>query len=108
MTALALAALLGALCVVAVALPFLREPAPTFDRLDVVDERGRRAVALGEERDRALAALRELEADHRTGLVDDTDYRASVGPLRVEVAAALRALDALAQGQEDNRRNLDG
>ena len=49
-------------------------------------------VALAEERDRALAALKELEFDHRTGKVSDEDYRASVGPLRRRAAAALRAL----------------
>ena len=40
----------------------------------------------------ALAALKELEFDHRTGTVSDEDYRAQVGPLRREVAAALQAL----------------
>ena len=44
-------------------------------------------------RDRALAALKELEFDHRTGKIDDIDYRALVGPLRRDAAAALRALD---------------
>lgn len=108
MTALTLAAVLAVLCAVAVALPFIREPAPASDILDDLDEHGRRAVALGEERDRALGALRELEADHRTGLVSDTDYRASVGRLRAEAATALRALDALREGRGDDRRNLPG
>jgi hypothetical protein len=45
-----------------------------------------------EERDRALAALKELEFDHRTGKVSDEDYRELVGPLRREAAAALSAL----------------
>ena len=46
-----------------------------------------------EERDRALAALKELEFDHRTGKVDDADYRELVGPLRQAAAVALPALD---------------
>ncbi len=46
-----------------------------------------------EVRDRALAALKELELDHRTGKVSDEDYRALVGPLRREAAEALRALE---------------
>ena len=50
-------------------------------------------MRLAEERDRALAALKELEFDHRTGKIGDDDYRALVGPLRREAAAALRALD---------------
>jgi hypothetical protein len=49
---------------------------------------------LVEERDRALAALKELEFDHRAGTLDEEDYRALVGPLRQAAAAALRALDA--------------
>ena len=47
-----------------------------------------------EVRDRALGALKELEFDHRTGKVDDVDYRALVGPLRRQAAEALQALDA--------------
>src|SRR5262249_8246137 len=46
-----------------------------------------------ETRDRALAALKELEFDHRTGKIDDVDYRALVGPLRRAAAEALQALD---------------
>ncbi len=52
-----------------------------------------RRLALAEERDRALAALKELEFDHRTGKVSDDDYRSLVGPLRRRAAEALRALD---------------
>jgi hypothetical protein len=53
----------------------------------------RRRLALAEDRDRALAALKELEFDHRTGKVSDEDYRNLVGPLRRRAAEALRALD---------------
>jgi hypothetical protein len=78
---------------VIVALPFLREPAAADDRLDAPDELERRRLALAEERDRALAGLKELEFDHRTGKVSDEDYRALVGPLRRRAADALRALE---------------
>ena len=54
---------------------------------------GAAALELAEERDRALAALKELELDHRTGKVSDEDYRELVGPLRREAAEALRALE---------------
>jgi hypothetical protein len=91
--ALLLAALLAVACVVAVALPFLREPEPESDALDELDEDERRRLELLEARDRALAALKELEFDHRTGTVSDEDYRALVGPLRREAAAALQALE---------------
>jgi hypothetical protein len=46
-----------------------------------------------EERDRALAALRELELDHRTGKVSDEDYRALHASLRRQAATALAALE---------------
>lgn len=91
--ALVLAAVLAVVCVVAVALPFLREPAPEQDVLEEPSADGRRRLELAEERDRALASLKELEFDHRTGKVSDEDYRALVGPLRREAAAALQALE---------------
>ncbi len=91
--ALLLGAVLAAACVVAVALPYLREPRPEGDRLDQPGELERRRLDLAEARDRALAALKELELDHRTGKVSDDDYRSLVGPLRREAAAALRALE---------------
>ena len=89
-----LAATLAVACVLAVAFPFLREPEPESDALDDLDEDERRHLALLEERDRALSALRELEFDHRTGTVSDDDYRAQVGALRRDAAAALQALQA--------------
>lgn len=91
--ALVFAALLAICCVVAVALPFISEPEPESDELADLDEPERRRLQLLEARDRALASLRELEFDHRTGTVSDEDYRALVGPLRREAAAALQALD---------------
>ena len=95
-TALILGATLAVFCVVLVALPFLREPEPASDELDAMTPERRQRLALAEERDRALAALKELEADHRAGRVNDEDYRASIGPLRREAAEALRALDGVA------------
>jgi len=91
--ALVLGALLAIGCVIVVALPYLREPAPADDRLDRPGELAQRQLELSEVRDRALAALKELEFDHRTGKVSDGDYRGLVGPLRREAAAALRALE---------------
>ena len=91
--ALVIAALVAAAAVVLAALPFLRDPSPAADRLERQDELERRALELAEERDRALAALKELEFDHRTGKVSDEDYRRLVGPLRVRAAQALRALE---------------
>ena len=91
--ALVLAAALAVGCVVVVALPFLREPDPESDALDELDPDERARLELLEARDRALSALKELEFDHRTGTITDEDYRAQVGILRREAAAALKALD---------------
>ncbi|HET7354254.1 MAG TPA: hypothetical protein VFJ11_09445 [Gaiellaceae bacterium] len=91
--ALALGAMLAVVAVVFVARPFLRDPAPASDRLDELAPEARKRLALAEERDRALAALKELEFDHRTGKISDEDYRAQVGPLRRQAADVLRALE---------------
>jgi hypothetical protein len=102
--ALFLAALLAVACVIVVALPFLREPAPADDHLDEPDALERRRLELAEERDRALADLKELEFDHRTGKISDEDYRELVGPLRARAAAALRALEPRTESTEERVR----
>jgi hypothetical protein len=101
--ALVVGAVLAILCVVLVAVPFLREPGTRDDRLVPPDELEQRRLELAEERDRALAALKELEFDHRTGKVSDDDYRQLVGPLRRRAAEALRALDLRAAHAVDDR-----
>jgi hypothetical protein len=90
---LAVGVLLAVACVLLVARPFLRDPQPLDDRLDQPAEREQERIALAEERDRALTALKELEFDHRTGKVSDEDYRAQIGPMRRRAAEALRALE---------------
>lgn len=98
--ALVLAVLLAAALVLFVARPFLREPAATDDRLDSIGAHEQSRLALAEERDRSLAALKELEFDHRTGKITDEDYRTLIGPLRRRVGDALRALDPRAESGE--------
>jgi cytochrome c-type biogenesis protein CcmI len=90
--ALVLGALLAVVAVWFVARPLLREPKGD-DALEDPAPEERRRLELAEERDRALAALKELEFDHRTGKVSDEDYRSLVGELRRDAAEALRALD---------------
>jgi hypothetical protein len=75
-----------------VARPFFRR-GDDRERLAELGARERRRLALEEERDRALAALKELEFDHRTGKVSDEDYRILVSELRHAAAEALHALD---------------
>ena len=99
--ALVLGAVIAVVAVVFVARPFLREPAPANERLDEPGELERRRLDLVEERDRALAALKELEFDHRTGKVSDEDYRALVGPLRRRAAETLRALEPRAEARHE-------
>jgi hypothetical protein len=89
-----LAVLVAVLAVALVALPFLREPTAEDDRLDAPSADEERRLDLVEQRDRALAALKELEFDHRTAKIGDEDYRELIGPLRQAAARALRSLDA--------------
>ena len=101
---LALGVVLAVVCVLLVARPFLREPEPLDDRLGEPGQEEEARVALAEERDRALAALKELEFDHRTGKVSDEDYRELVGPLRRRAAETLRALDAERRVPEEEKK----
>ena len=91
MIALIVGAVIAVAAVVIVSLPFLRS---SGDDLEATTDLQERRLMLIDERDRTLAALKELEFDHRTGKIDDTDYRALVGPLRRAAAEVLQALDA--------------
>jgi hypothetical protein len=91
--AIVLAGVVAVAAVLLVAVPFLREPAPRDDSLREPLEADKRTLALAEERDRALSALKELEFDHRTGKLSDADYRELVGTYRRRAAAALRSLE---------------
>lgn len=102
--ALVLGAALAVVAVLAVARPFLREPAAESDVLDEPGELELRRLALVEERDRALFALKDLEFDHRTGKISDEDYRRLVGPLRRAAAEALRALEPRAEARHERVR----
>jgi hypothetical protein len=92
-TALIVGGLIAVAAVVFVALPFLREDGEP-ELIDEAHAQVADRLALMEARDRALGALKELEFDHRTGKVDDDDYRTLVGPLRRTAADALQALAA--------------
>jgi hypothetical protein len=89
---LALGALLAAAVVIFVAVPFLRAgEGPRAVDLD------QGALVAAEERDRALAELKELEFDHRTGKITDEDYRALIQPLRRVAARRLANGTALSR-----------
>jgi len=80
--AVVLGALLAVACVAFVARPFLAEPETADDRLAGLTPVEQERLQLAEQRDRALAALKELEFDHRTGKIADADYGELVGPLQ--------------------------
>ena len=96
--AIGLGVAVAAGAVLLVAAPFLREPVAADDRLDAVGAEEEERLRLVEERDRVLAALKELEFDHRTGKIGDEDYRSQVGPLRRTAAGALSRLDRYGSG----------
>jgi cytochrome c-type biogenesis protein CcmI len=100
--ALVLGALLTVLCVLFVARPLLRSGKDEVSSAAGPAEDAR--VRLYERRDRALAALKELEFDHRTGKVSDEDYGALVGPLRREAAEALKALESEEREEREGAR----
>jgi hypothetical protein len=91
--AIVLGVVVAAGAVVLVAWPFLQEPVTADDRLDAPSAGEAHWLELLDERDRVLAALKELEFDHRTGKIGDEDYRSQIGPLRRSAAVALRAID---------------
>jgi hypothetical protein len=90
MTPLSVIALLvvAAGAVAFVAAPLLRSPAGTA----AASADG--GLEVLERKHRALAALRELEFDHRTGKVADADYAVMLPALRREAAEALQAAAA--------------
>lgn len=88
-----LAAILAAAVVVFVARPFLREPEAVDDSLTDLSDEEKARIRLLEDRDRGLAALKELEFDHRTGKISTEDYEAQVSLVRGQAAAVIQALD---------------
>jgi hypothetical protein len=87
--ALMVTVLIAAGAVIFVAQPFLRPP----QRRELEPQALSPHLARLERRDRALAALKELEFDHRTGAVSDDDYRRLLRPLRREAAEAFQFLE---------------
>jgi hypothetical protein len=90
---LVLGALLAAAVVVFVAVPFLRAGEPSASTAPA-----EQTLVAAEDRDRALAELKELEFDHRTGKITDEDYRALVQQLRRRAAGTLANGATLPQG----------
>ena len=92
-----LAALILALVALAVVLfiawPLVRRQT-AGDQLDPLTDDQRRRLALREERDLALQAIKELEIDRSTNHIGDQDYDELVAEYRAQAAKAIAALDA--------------
>lgn len=78
--------------VVFVAWPLVR-PQTAADQLDPLTDDQRRRLALREERDLALQAIKELEVDRATNHIGDEDYSELVAEYRAQAAKAIAALD---------------
>ena len=76
-----------------IAWPLVR-PQTGADQLDPLTEGQRRRLALREERDLALQAIKELELDRSTNHIGDQDYNELVAEYRAQAAKAIAALDA--------------
>ena len=99
MTALVLGALIAVVAVVRRAAVPPRTPA-SRDADRRPERRASSLLELIEERDRALAALKELEFDHRTGRSTTPTTAPSSGRCAAAAAEALQALDAGTTRQE--------
>ena len=91
-----LAALILAVVALAVVLfiawPLVRRQT-AGDQLDPLTDDQRRRLALREERDLALQAIKELEIDRSTNHIGDQDYDELVAEYRAQAAKAIAALD---------------
>lgn len=85
-------ALIALAIVIFIAWPLVR-PQSVADQLDPLSDDQRRRLALREERDLALQALKELEVDRATNHIGDEDYAELVADYRAQAAEAIAALD---------------
>ena len=90
--AAAILALIALAIVIFIAWPLVR-PLTVEDQLDPLSDDQRRRLALREERDLALQAIKELEVDRATNHIGDEDYAALVAEYRAQAAEAIAALD---------------
>ncbi len=88
---------LGVAVVALVAWPLLARPAPPgADGVPVGEDDGRRQV--DEDLERSLAAIREIEFDHRAGNLSDEDFAELDRAERARAVELLRRRDELGGG----------
>jgi hypothetical protein len=98
MVAAPVLALIALAAIIATAWPLAR-PVREQDLIDPLTDAQRRRLALREERDLALLAIKELDLDLATGHIGEEDHAQLVAEQRARAAAAIRALDEeLARG----------
>lgn len=90
---LAAGALLGTIALLWASVRTLSGDAPLQTGFQTVAARRHGVDALGEEKRRALRALRDLETEHALGKIDDADYEALVARYRSDAKAVMREMD---------------
>ncbi len=90
---LASGALLGTIALLWASVRTLSGDAPLQTGFQAVAARRHGVDALGEEKRRVLRALKDLEAEHALGKIDDADYEALVARYRSDAKAVMREMD---------------
>jgi hypothetical protein len=90
---LASGALLGTIALLWASVRTLSGDAPLQTGFQTVAARRHGVDALGEEKRRVLRALKDLEAEHALGKIDDADYEALVARYRADAKAVMREMD---------------
>jgi hypothetical protein len=90
---LASGALLGTIALLWASVRTLSGDAPLQTGFQTVAARTHGVDALAEEKRRVLRQLKDLEAEHALGKIDDADYEALVARYRVEAKKVMREMD---------------
>lgn len=90
---LASGALLGTIALLWASVRTLSGDAPLQTGFEMVAARRHDVDALGEEKRRVLRALKDLEAEHALGKIDDADYESLVARYRADAKAVMREMD---------------
>ncbi len=90
---LASGALLGTIALLWASVRTLSGDAPLQTGFQTVATRRHGVDALGEEKRRVLRQLKDLEAEHALGKIDDADYETLVARYRAEAKTVMREMD---------------
>jgi hypothetical protein len=116
---LASGALLGTIALLWASVRTLSGDAPLPIDLEALAARRHGVDDLGEQKNRVLRALKDLESEHALGKIDDTDYGSFVARYRDEAKTVMRQMDLevaplreqaerIAQDYLEKRSLLDG